>query len=146
MDVGPLAPTSRADDGASSSDHRPGPQGDVHALAGHPRVEGRPYDAGGGGGTRSRDGRFTWDAAGTGWDCPCDGPARAAVWRWSAEGPWGPLSAGLPDPQDSISYAAGSHVFAGIADGRIHRTPDRGDTRERLSAQADAVVAVDEGG
>ncbi len=81
-----------------------------------------------------------------------DGPAaQAAVYRWSAEKPWRPLSESLPDPQDSISYSlsAASQVFAGLADGRIDRTPDRGATCERLSAQADAIVAlaaVDVGG
>ncbi len=48
-------------------------------------------------------------------------------------------------PYDSISYAlsaAGSQVFAGLADARIHRTPDGGDTW----ARADAIAAVYGGG
>ncbi|HEX2434598.1 MAG TPA: hypothetical protein VHI55_11690, partial [Gaiellaceae bacterium] len=37
------------DRGESWQDHRPGAQRDVHSLAWHPRIEGRAYEAGGGG-------------------------------------------------------------------------------------------------
>jgi photosystem II stability/assembly factor-like uncharacterized protein len=38
----------RSDDGGETwSDHRPGAQKDVHALAWHPTVPGRAYEAGG---------------------------------------------------------------------------------------------------
>src|SRR3712207_6916988 len=41
------------DGGQSFSDHRPGAQPDVHALAWHPSAPGRAYEAGGGGDRKS---------------------------------------------------------------------------------------------
>ena len=59
----------RSEDGGKTwSDHRPGAQRDVHALAWHPRVPGRAYEAGGGGAAWSRDGGRTWQAADAGRD------------------------------------------------------------------------------
>src|ERR687891_2105889 len=43
------------DAGESWEDHRPGAQRDVHSLAWHPRIEGRAYEAGGGGSAWSAD-------------------------------------------------------------------------------------------
>lgn len=138
------------DDGATFTDHRPGAQRDVHALAWHPTVEGRAYESGGGGAAWSRDGGWTWSAADEGrehhyvWALAPDprdpnrwyvsaapgarrahgeGPAEAAIYRWSREGPWEPLSGGLPQPLDSMPYAlsaTGSHLFAGLGDGQIY--------------------------
>lgn len=167
------------DDGASFTDHRPGAQPDVHALAWHPMVEGRAYEAGGGGAAWSRDGGWTWEAVDEGrdrhyvWalapdpqDPDCwfvsaapgarrahgEGPAGAAIYRWSGEGPWEPLAGGLPDPLESMPYAlsaTGSHLFAGLGDGQIYGSADRGETWNRLPARADAILAlaaVDGGG
>ena len=160
------------DDGTTFTDHRPGAQPDVHALAWHPTVEGRAYEAGGGGAAWSRDGGWTWEAADEGrdrhyvWalapdpeDPDCwfvsaapgarrahgEGPAEAALYRWVGEGPWEPLAGGLPDSLESMPYAlsaAGSELFAGLGDGQIYRSRDRGDTWQRLPARADAILAL----
>ena len=167
------------DGGATFTDHRPGAQPDVHALAWHPTAEGRAYEAGGGGAAWSRDGGVTWEAADEGRDrhyvwalapdpmdpdrwfvsaapgarrAHGDGPAHAALYRWSGAGPWEPLSDGLPDPLDSMPYAlsaTGSQLFAGLGNGQIYRSGDGGETWERLPARADAILAltaVDAGG
>jgi hypothetical protein len=121
------------DGGVTWSDHPPGAQKDVHALAWHPRVPGRAYEAGGGGAAWSRDAGLTWQAADGGRDRhyswglalePDDadywyisanpGPgmahdgrrnAEAYVYRWCGGGPWHPLGDGLPQPLDSFPYA-----------------------------------------
>lgn len=124
----------RSEDGGRTwSDHRPGAQRDVHALAWHPRVPGRAYEAGGGGAAWSRDSGATWEAADAGRDrhytwglavYPEDpdtwfisanpGPGRAHhqqgdagafIYRWRGGGPWQPLAGGLPQPLDSFPYA-----------------------------------------
>src|SRR6266540_1924766 len=51
------------DGGETWQDHRPGAQPDVHSLAWHPRVEGRAYEAGGGGSAWSDDAGDTWHPA-----------------------------------------------------------------------------------
>src|SRR5207342_311039 len=56
------------DRGETWQDHRPGAQPDVHSLAWHPRVEGRAYEAGGGGAAWSADGGETWRPADEGRD------------------------------------------------------------------------------
>ena len=56
------------DGGQSWSDHRPGAQRDVHALAWHPKDAKRAYEAGGGGAAWSHDGGWTWKPADEGRD------------------------------------------------------------------------------
>ncbi len=56
------------DGGQTWLDHRPDAQRDVHALAWHPRVEGRAYEAGGGGSAWSKDGGQTWQRIDAGRD------------------------------------------------------------------------------
>src|SRR5690606_27276833 len=56
------------DGGESWQDHRPGAQKDVHALAWHPSVPGRAYEAAGGGAAWSRDGGDSWVPADVGRD------------------------------------------------------------------------------
>src|SRR5262249_688450 len=56
------------DSGRTWADHRPGAQPDVHALAWHPQVVGRAYEAGGGGAAWSHDGGQTWQGADAGRD------------------------------------------------------------------------------
>jgi photosystem II stability/assembly factor-like uncharacterized protein len=164
----------RSDDGGETwSDHRPGAQKDVHALAWHPTEPGRAYEAGGGGATWSRDGGLSWQAADEGCDrhytwglaADPDDPncwyvsanpnsrlahygeqgAEAYVYRWREDGPWEPLGGGLPRPLDSFPYsqAAGSDsLFAGLGDGRIYRSEDRGDHWEQLDIYADPPTCV----
>jgi photosystem II stability/assembly factor-like uncharacterized protein len=146
-----------SDGGASWQDHRPGAQRDVHSLAWHPVVEGRAYEAGGGGAAWSDDGGETWKPADNGRDRhytwalavePGDpdawyvsastGPyaahggadpeARIYAWR---EGAWHPLAGGLPEPLVAMPYAlvaTGERVYAGFADGRLLESGDHGES------------------
>jgi hypothetical protein len=146
------------DGGRTWLDHRPDAQPDVHALAWHPRVEGRAYEAGGGGAAWSRDGGRSWEPADAGrdrnytWALAVDpddpdrwyvsanpgpmqahraGNAEALVYVWEGEGPWRALGGGLPQPLDSMPYAlatSGPSLYAGLADGRIFASDDRGET------------------
>jgi photosystem II stability/assembly factor-like uncharacterized protein len=162
-----------ADGGATWSDHRPGAQKDVHALAWHPTVPGRAYEAGGGGAAWSRDGGLTWRAADQGRDrhytwglaVDPDDPdcwyvsaspsarlahygersAEAHLYRWRGGGPWEPLGGGLPQPLDRFPYALAANadsVFAGLGDGRIYRSEDRGDRWSQLSIHGEAPPSV----
>jgi hypothetical protein len=160
------------DGGESFTDHRPEAERDVHALAWHPRVEGRAYEAGGGGAAWSRDGGWTWEPAAAGrahrycWALAVDtedpdrwyvsaahgprqahggGPARAGLYRWEGDGPWEPIEAGLPRPIDSMPYALVSSpngLFTGLADGRLFHSMDRGDSWEELPVRVRSLVAM----
>ncbi len=122
-----------SDSGQTWADHRPDAQRDVHALAWHPTVPGRAYEAGGGGTAWSKDGGQTWQRIDAGrdrhytWglavdpddpDCwfisACPGPreahnprgnAQAYIYRWRGNGPWLALNGGLPQPLKSFPYA-----------------------------------------
>jgi hypothetical protein len=121
-----------ADRGETWEDHRPGAQRDVHALAWHPTMPARAYEAGGGGAAWSRDGGATWEPADQGrdrhytWGLAVDprdpdcwyvsaspgprqahsyGRAEARLYRWRGAGPWHALTGGLPQPLDHFPYA-----------------------------------------
>jgi hypothetical protein len=141
------------DGGASFADHRPGAKLDAHSLTWHPHAEGRAYQAAGDGAAWSRDGGQTWDSADAGrdlrycWAVAVDpeeperwyvsaasGPgaahsatsARGRLYRWSAN-EWHLLAL----PPDSMPYAlaaTGDDLLAGLADGRILVSADRGET------------------
>jgi hypothetical protein len=160
------------DGGESFTDHRPGAERDVHTLAWHPREEGRAYEAAGGGAAWSRDGGLSWEPAESGrahsycWALAVDteeperwyvsaaygprqahggGPARAGLYRWEGTGPWEPIGAGLPQPIDSMPYGLASSaggLIAGLADGRLFESADRGDSWEELPARVDSIVAM----
>lgn len=121
------------DGGQTWADHRPNAQRDVHALAWHPTIPGRAYEAGGGGTAWSHDGGQTWQRIDAGrdrhytWalavdpndpDCwfisACPGPsyahnprgnAQAYIYRWRGNGPWQALDGGLPQPLKNFPYA-----------------------------------------
>jgi photosystem II stability/assembly factor-like uncharacterized protein len=144
------------DGGATFSDHRPGAKRDVHCLAWHPTAEGRAYQAAGDGAARSLDGGRTWQAADAGRDLhycwalavdPADperwyvsaasGPgtahrgrdARGRLYRRTGGGEdrWEPVA----PPSDAMPYAlaaTGGALLAGMSDGRIHASADRGDS------------------
>jgi hypothetical protein len=159
----------RTDDaGASFSDHRPEAARDVHCLAWHPTVPGRAYEAGGDGAAWSRDGGITWDRADAGrerryaWALAVDpgdpelwfvsaapGPFQAhgsrpsdsAVYRWGANGRWEQVEG----PLDSHVYAlatAGGSLFAGLGDGTLRRSDDRGETWHDLGERVEGVTAL----
>lgn len=157
------------DGGASWADHRPGAQKDVHTLAWHPQVRGRAYEAGGGGAAWSKDGGETWAAADAGqkdnycWglavhpDDPetwfvsaapgpreahdADRSAKAAIYRWRAEGPWQQVT----DTLGSFPYAmtmAEGRIFAGLGDGCILFSDDEGDTWGEMEYGGDRIDRV----
>ena len=158
------------DGGATFSDHRPGAQPDVHALAWHPTVADRAYEAGGAGAAWSHDGGVSWQAADAGRDLhyvwalavdPGDpdrwfvsaapsarrahsaSGADAALYRWQGEGPWRRLT---PEPLSALPYAlnatAGGALVAGLGDGRILRSRDGGDSWGAVPARAEAILAL----
>lgn len=147
-----------ADGGETWQDHREGAQPDVHSLAWHPHARGRAYEAGGGGAAWSEDGGDTWHAADDGRDrhytwsvasAPEDpelwyvsastGPyaahggrdPQARIYRRSGRGsPWEPLR-GLPEPLPAMPYALvadDARLVAGLANGRIWESRDRGES------------------
>ncbi len=169
-----LGGVMRSEDGGETwSDHRPGAQKDVHALAWHPTAPGRAYEAGGGGAAWSRDSGLTWQAADEGrdrhytwglavdpddpdcWYISANPGARLAhygeesadaiLYRWRGDGPWEPLGGGLPQPLASFPYALATGMdwlFAGLGDGRIYRSDDRGERWELLDVGGDAPNGV----
>lgn len=163
----------RSEDGGQTwADHRPGAQRDVHAIAWHPRVPGRAYEAGGGGAAWSRDGGETWQPADAGRDRnytwglavhPTDpdcwfvsaspgprnahspGEAQAYLYRWRGGGPWQALGGGLPQPLDSMPYAltyTGTLLCAGLSDGRLFVSADDGENWHPLALQGDSLPAA----
>jgi photosystem II stability/assembly factor-like uncharacterized protein len=161
-----------ADGGRSWQDHRPGAQRDVHSLAWHPETPGRAYEAGGGGAAFSTDGGETWQPADDGrdrnytWSVAAD-PADADCWYVSASTgpyaahgrrdpqaliyrrrngePWHPLTGGLPDPLPAMPYAllaTDGRLFAGLADGQLWESRDRGDSWSQLRLGGDELRAL----
>jgi hypothetical protein len=155
------------DAGATFSDHRPGAKRDVHNLSWHPRIEGRAYEAAGDGAAWSHDGGLNWDATDAGRDLgycwalavdPADsdcwyvsaatGPgaahsgqdARGRLYRWN-EGAWTALP--LPDGTMPYALAAGDHeLLAGMADGRLLQSADRGESWEETGVHTGPVLAM----
>lgn len=161
-----------ADRGRTWEDHRPGAQRDVHCLAWHPNAEGRAYEAGGGGSAFSVDGGETWTPADDGrdrnytWALAVD-PVDPEVWYVSASTgpfaahgrgdpqahlyrrrngePWSVLGGGLPDPLPAMPYAlvaAEDRLFAGLSDGQLWESGDRGDTWRRCTITGDGLTAL----
>jgi BNR/Asp-box repeat len=155
------------DGGATFSDHRPGAKRDTHSLAWHPRMEGRAYQAAGDGAAWSHDGGRTWQAADAGRDLaycwalaldPADadrwyvsaasGPraahggseARGRLYRWDA-GTWRALAL----PRDAMPYAVlatGGDLLAGLADGRIMSSSDRGESWQSTGVRIGPITAM----
>src|SRR6266566_930372 len=160
------------DGGATWHDHRPGAQRDVHSLAWHPRVSGRAYEAGGGGAAYSEDGGETWQSADEGrdrhytWSVAVDpddpqlwylsastGPyaahgrhdPQARIYRHRPGEPWRALADGLPEPLPAMPYAlvaVDGRLFAGLADGQLWESSDRGDNWRACRFQGDSITAL----
>jgi photosystem II stability/assembly factor-like uncharacterized protein len=160
------------DRGESWQDHRPGAQPDVHSLAWHPRVPGRAYEAGGGGSAWSDDAGETWHAADDGrdrnytWSVAVDpedperwyisastgpfaahrrGDPQARIYQRRKGEPWHALTGGLPDPLPAMPYAlvaAEGRLFAGLADGRLWESRDRGDTWAACTLHGDMLTEL----
>jgi hypothetical protein len=154
------------DGGATFSDHRPGAKLDAHSLAWHPRVEGRAYQAAGDGAAWSRDGGRRWEAADAGrelgycWALAVDpidperwyvsaatGPgaahsgdrARGRLYRWHDS--WQALAL----PGDAMPYtlaATDGELLAGMADGRILRSCDRGESWDETGVRVGSITAM----
>jgi BNR/Asp-box repeat protein/BNR-Asp box repeat protein len=161
-----------SDRGESWQDHRPGAQPDVHSLAWHPRVSGRAYEAGGGGAAYSTDAGETWQSADDGrdrhytWSVAVDasdpefwyvsastgpyaahggGDPQARIYGRRAGEPWHALEGGLPEPLPAMPYAlvAGEgRLFAGLADGQIWESSDRGESWRACMLQGDSITAL----
>ena len=155
------------DAGRSFTDHRPGAKRDAHCLAWHPSAEGRAYEAAGDGAAWSRDGGVGWEAVDAGrdlrycWALALD-PADPDRWYVSAaSGPWtahaGEDAAGglyvwedgawrqLALPGESMPYALaaiGGALLAGMTDGRILHSSDRGETWEETGVRIGSVLAM----
>jgi photosystem II stability/assembly factor-like uncharacterized protein len=159
------------DGGKTWQDHRPGAQPDVHSLAWHPGVEGRAYEAGGGGSAWSADGGETWQPADEGrdrhytWSVAVDaddpelwyvsastGPyaahggrdPQARIYR-RLDGRWHALAGGLPERLPAMPYAlvaAPGRLFAGLADGAIWESADRGDTWRACALEGDPLTEL----
>jgi hypothetical protein len=166
------------DGGLSWQDHRPGAQLDVHSLAWHPEALGRAYEAGGGGAAFSTDAGETWQHADEGldrrysWSVTVDpedpecwyvsastgpfaahgrGDPQARIFRRRGRQTWEPLAGGLPDPLPAMPYALVStdgRLFAGLANGQLWESGDRGDTwtvAQLDGDSLDAIIALDHG-
>ena len=161
-----------SDGGRSWQDHRPGAQRDVHSLAWHPSLLGRAYEAGGGGAAFSKDAGESWQPADEGrdrhytWSVAVDpddpdlwyvsastgpyaahgrGDPEAFIYRKQAGEPWRSLAGGLPQPLPAMPYAlvAGQdRLFAGLADGQIWESRDRGETWHACRFQGDPIAGL----
>jgi BNR/Asp-box repeat len=160
------------DAGATWQDHRPGAARDVHSLAWHPRAEGRAYEAGGDGAAWSEDAGETWRPADEGrdrhytWAVAVD-PQDPGVWYVSAstgpfaahgfrggaqarifrrhDGTWRALAGGLPEPLQAMPYALVAterRLFAGLADGQLWESSDRGETWRACALRGDALTEL----
>jgi photosystem II stability/assembly factor-like uncharacterized protein len=160
------------DGGETWDDHRPGAQPDVHSLAWHPHAEGRAYEAGGGGSAWSDDGGDRWHPADDGrdrnytWSVAVDpsdpdcwyvsastGPfaahggrdPQARIYRRRGEEPWQALNGGLPEPLPAMPYAlvaSTERLFAGLANGSLWQSDDRGDTWRACALEGDVLPAI----
>jgi photosystem II stability/assembly factor-like uncharacterized protein len=161
-----------ADGGETWDDHRPGAQRDVHSLAWHPTEAGCAYEAGGGGAARSDDAGRTWRGADGGrdrhytWSVAVDpddpdrwyvsastGPfaahggrdPQARIFRSEAGEPWRAVGDGLPDPLPSMPYAlvaTDGRLFAGLANGSIWESRDRGETWRGCTFDGDPLTSL----
>jgi len=160
------------DRGATWEDHRPGAQPDVHSLTWHPSAPGRAYEAGGGGAAFSTDGGETWQPADDGrdrnytWSVAVDpsdpdwwyvsastgpfaahggGDPQARIFRRRNGEPWSALAGGLPEPLPAMPYAllaTEGRLFAGLADGRLWESRDRGDSWTPTRLHGDTLAAL----
>jgi photosystem II stability/assembly factor-like uncharacterized protein len=159
------------DGGETWHDHRPGAQRDVHSLAWHPRVQGRAYEAGGGGAAYSVDGGDTWTPADEGrdrhytWSVAVD-PDDEQRWYVSAstgpfaahgggdpeaqvyarrDGVWHTVGGGLPEPLPAMPYAlvaTDGRLFAGLSNGELWTSDDRAESWSACVHDGDRLTAL----
>jgi hypothetical protein len=154
------------DGGATFSDHRPGAKLDSHSIVWHPSADGRAYQAAGDGAAWSHDGGATWEPADAGrdlrycWALAVD-PADPERWYVSAASGPGAAHSGerargrlyrragawqqLPLPADSMPYAlvaTDGDLLAGMSDGRILLSEDRGESWDAIGVRAGSITAM----
>jgi photosystem II stability/assembly factor-like uncharacterized protein len=77
------------------------------------------------------------------------GDPQARIYRRRGGQPWQPLAGGLPEPLPAMPYAlvaTDGRLFAGLANGQLWQSGDRGDTWTALQLDGDsldAIVALD---
>ena len=160
------------DGGATWQDHRPGAQPDVHSLAWHPSERVRAYEAGGGGAAFTADAGETWQPADEGrdrnytWSVAVDphdpelwyvsastgpfaahggGDPQARIYRRRPGDEWRALAGGLPEPLPAMPYAlvaADGRLFAGLSDGQIWESGDRGDSWRASAVEGDPIKGL----
>lgn len=159
------------DGGETWQDHRPGAQRDVHSLAWHSRVPARAYEAGGGGAAWSEDGGDSWRPADEGrdrhytWSVTVEpedpevwyvsastgpfaahgrGDPQAGIYRRDGDG-WVELGGGLPRPLPAMPYAlvaTEERLFAGLANGELYESRDRGGSWSALALEGEPLERV----
>jgi photosystem II stability/assembly factor-like uncharacterized protein len=159
------------DGGETWEDHRPGAQPDVHSVAWHPRQAAFAYEAGGGGPAWSEDAGETWRGADESldrhysWSVAPDpddherwyisastgpyaahgrGDPEARIYR-REQGRWQALAGGLPEPLPAMPYAlvaADGRLFAGLADGQLWQSGDRGESWHAVAVRGDALTRL----
>ena len=70
--------------------------------------------------------------------------ANANVYRWRAKGPWEPL-VGLSESTKVMPYSlsiSNGRLFAGLADGSIHFSEDRGDTWQFIKTAGEQINRI----
>jgi hypothetical protein len=156
------------DGGAGFTDHRPGAKRDTHAIVWHPSVPGRAYQAAGDGAALSNDGGLTWEAKDTGrdlrycWALAVD-PSDPDRWYVSAASGPGAAHSGerargrlyrtdgdawhaLPLPGEAMPYGLATpngELIAGMTDGRLMQSANRGESWDEADAEIGSVVALD---
>lgn len=154
------------DAGATFTDHRLGAKRDVHSIAWHPTAGDRAYQAAGDGAAWSRNGGRSWEPADAGLDlhyCWAVAVDPGDPERWYVSAASGPRAAhsahhssgrlyawdgswrALPLPADSMPYAlatTGGDLLAGMADGRILLSSDRGETWTDAGVDVGSITAM----
>ena len=154
------------DGGATFSDHRPGAKRDAHSIAWHPHARDRAYQAAGDGAAWSRDGGRTWEPADTGLDLhycwalavdPNDperwyisaasGPGaahsgeRASGHLYGWDGAWRQLDH-LSGSMPYTLATTDGELLAGMADGHLRRSADRGETWDDTRVRTGPILAM----
>lgn len=86
------------------------------------------------------------DSPGPGQAHNSGGGAQARILRWRGRnGPWQALAGGLPQPLDRLPYALAAvpgALFAGLGDGGLYASGDKGDTWQKLTLQGEPLTGV----
>jgi hypothetical protein len=73
------------------------------------------------------------------------GDPQARLYRRRGDEPWQALDGGLPEPLPAMPYAlvaTDGRLFAGLADGQLWESRDRGDTWSRCEIAAPGLPAM----